>query len=103
LIRVAEGLQASGRQLADGLAKTQLTYLNARNDHAFTFQSLSAEFDEYKKNNDLDSLFTKGMDITLCKSILDRVNEIIKQTDWGMIENKTVVSRAGPTDVSLHL
>ena len=102
LIRVSEGLQSSCRQLADGLAKTQLTYLNARNDHAFTLQSLSAEFDEYKKNNDLDSLFTKGMDITLCKSILDRVNEMIKHSDQNEIDTK-IVTRAGPTDVSLHL
>ena len=56
----------SARQLADGLAKTQLTYLNARSDQAFILQTLTSKFEEYKKNNDLDSIFTRGMDINVC-------------------------------------
>lgn len=52
---------------------------------------MKAEFDDYKSRNNIDSLFTRGMDVTTCKRILDQMQELMIESNWHVL-NKDVVN-----------
>lgn len=77
LSRVADGLVRSGMQLADGLAKTRLTYLNIKNDVLYVLKDTQMEFEKFKKTNNLDYFFSLDMDPVKAKRMLEEIKEIM--------------------------
>jgi len=64
-------------QLADGLAKTRLTYLNIKNDVVYTLRDTQLEFEKFKKTNNLDHFFSLDMDPVKAKRILEEIKDIM--------------------------
>lgn len=99
---MADGLGRSGLQLADGLAKTRLTYLNIKNDVVYTLRDTQLEFEKFKKTNNLDHFFSLDMDPVKAKRILEEIKDIMQSTDWH-VTDKELLNKANASEVTTFL
>lgn len=80
----------SGEDFKDAIAKTTQFYDKRSKDCQFKLDQLKAEFEDFKDRNNVDSLFTRGMDIPTCKRILDHMKELMTESNWYIINKDTV-------------
>ncbi len=80
----------SGEDFNDAIAKTSDFYEKRSKDGQYRLDQLKAEFDDFKERNNLDSLFTRGMDVPTCKRILDHMKDLMIESDWHIVNKDTV-------------
>lgn len=53
-------------------------------------------------HNDFDRLFSLGIDIPTCKTLLEQIKEIMVESDWHNVDKESV-QLLGPTQVQKQL
>lgn len=71
--RVYLGYDGALQLLKQSVRKTQDTYNKMSGDLEFQIEQVTREFEVFRIHNDLDRLFTSGMDVPRCKKLLDRI------------------------------
>ena len=68
------------------LAKTHRMYAQLLECRTQELAECKREFTEFKEKNSLDAYFTKNLNNETKKRLLDQIEELKKETDWGFYD-----------------